>query len=133
MRIVGSHLAKFLKNPCLVFRGDADAGVTDGDFYSAVGLPGINSNPSALRGELHRVGKQIEQYLLDLALITDVLAKTLVNGNVNLDAVLGGTLAHKGACVVYCQGKIKRSQLKLHPTSFNLGKIENLIYQGQKM
>src|SRR5215468_2608011 len=127
MRIVGSHLAKFLKNPCLVFRGDADAGVTDGDFYSAVGLPGINSNPSALRGELHRVGKQIEQYLLDLALIADIIAKALIHINVKLDAMLGGALAHKSARVVYCQGEIKRSQLKLHAASFHLGKIEDLV------
>jgi hypothetical protein len=47
--------------------------------------------------------------------------------------MLGGALAHKRACVVYRQGKIKRSQLKLHAASFNLGQIENLVDERQKM
>ena len=79
MRIVSSHLAKFLEDPCLVLWGDADAGVTDRDLHSTVSLPGFNPDPSSLRGELHRVGKEIEKYLLDLPLVTDEIAKTLVD------------------------------------------------------
>src|SRR5215471_16404335 len=117
MRIVGAHLAEFLEDLGLVLRRDPDPCVADRDLHGTVRLPSVNSDPSALRGELHRVGKQIEQYLLDLALIADVLAKALIHINVKLDAVLGDTLAHKRACVVYRQGKIKRSQLKLHAAS----------------
>ena len=39
----------------------------------------------------------------DLALVADKVAKTLVNCNVEVDAVLGGPLAHKGARVIYRQ------------------------------
>ena len=47
--------------------------------------------------------------------------------------MLCGALTHKGARVVYRQGEIERSNLQLHPPSFNLGKIENLIDEGQEM
>src|SRR4029453_8130313 len=127
MRIVGPHLAEFLEYLRLILRGDPDAGVTDRNLYRTVCLPGLNSNPSFLRGELHCVGKQIEKNLFDLALIADEVAKTLVNGNVKIDAVLGGSLTHKGARVIDCQGEIKRSQLQLHPPSLHLGKVEDLI------
>src|SRR5262245_18044495 len=102
--VVTSDLAKFLKDLCLVFRRDPDPGVTDGDFHRTIGLPGVNADPAALRRELHCVGKKVEKYLLDLALVAYEIAKALVNCNVEIDAVLGGTLAHKGACVVYGQG-----------------------------
>ena len=92
-----------------------------------------NSDPSSLGGELHRVGKQIEKNLFDLALIADEFAKTLVHVDVERNAVLGGALAHKGACVVDCQGKIERRQLQLHAAGFDLGEIENLIDQRQQM
>src|SRR4030095_3123618 len=84
MRIVGPHLAEFLEYLRLILRGDPDAGVTDRNLYRTVCLPGLNSNPSFLRGELHCVGKQIEKNLFDLALIADEVAKTLVNGNVKI-------------------------------------------------
>ena len=47
-----------------------------------VSLPGVNSDPSSLRGELHRVGQQVEKNLLDLALVADEIAKPFVNRNV---------------------------------------------------
>src|SRR5262249_12995148 len=107
--VVAPHLAKFLENLCLVLRRDPDPGVTDGDLYRTISPPGVDSDPPSFRRELHRVGKKIEKYLFDLALIADEISKALVNCNVEIDAVLGGTLAHKRACVVYCQGKIERS------------------------
>ena len=92
-------------------RGHPDADVTDRDLHRTISLPGVNSDPSALRGELHRVGKKVKQDLFDLALVTDEIAKTLINCNVEVDAMLGGPLPHKGVRVVYGQGKIKCSNL----------------------
>ena len=59
---------------------------------------------------------KVEKNLFDLPLVADEIPKTLVNCNVEVNAVLGGPLAHKGARVVYCQGEIERSQLQLHAT-----------------
>src|SRR5262245_46707865 len=133
MSVVASHLAKFLEDLCLVFRRDPDPGVTDRNLHRTISLPGVNSDPSSLRGELNGVGKKVKKNLFDLALIADKLPKPLVNCNVEVDAVLGGTLAHKGAGVVDCQRKIERSQLQLHPPCLNFGKVQNLIDEGQQM
>src|SRR4029434_2049616 len=111
MCIVGAYLAEFLEYLWLILRRDPDAGVTDRYLYRTIYLPGFNSNPSSLRCELHGIGKQVEKNLLYLSLIADEVAKALVNCNVEIDAVLGGALAHKGARVIYCQGQIERSQL----------------------
>ena len=74
-----------------------------------VSLTDISTPPSAClasiairppSGVLHGVGKQIEQDLFDLALVAHVVAKALVHIDVQRDAVLGGSLAYKGAGVV---------------------------------
>src|SRR5262249_12049554 len=88
---------------------------------------------SALRCELNGVGKQVQKNLFDLPLVSHELPKTLVNCNVEVDAVLSGALTHKGAGIIYCQGKIERSHFKLHPSCLHLGKIQNLIDEGQQM
>jgi hypothetical protein len=63
MRIVGPHLAEFLEYSCLIIGRDPDPGVTDRDFHRIIGLPGFNSNPSSLRGELHCLGKYTRRRL----------------------------------------------------------------------
>src|SRR5262245_25079349 len=100
MRIVGTHLAKFLKNLCLVLKRDPNFGVADGNLHCAIDFPRINPDPSAFRGELHRVGKKVKKNLLDLALVANEIAETLVHIYVKCNAVLCGSLAHESACVV---------------------------------
>src|SRR5262245_46693455 len=109
--LVASDLAKFLEDLCLVLRGDPDPGVTDRNLHRAISLPGVNADPSSLRRELHGIRKQVEKNLLDLPFIADEVPKSLVNCNVGIDAMLCGTLAHKGACVVDSQREIKCSNL----------------------
>src|SRR5215470_2941935 len=108
MRIVGAHLAEFLEDPCLIFWCDPNPGVTDRDLRAIVCLVGRDADPSALWGELHCVGKKIEKDLFDLPLVADEVPKPLVNCNIEIDTMLCGSLAYKGASVVYCQGKIER-------------------------
>src|SRR5215510_14042251 len=55
------------------------------------------------------------------------------NCNVEVDAMLGSPLPHKGAGIIYCQREIERSNLKLHPPSLDLGKIQDLIDKGEQM
>src|SRR4029453_4031733 len=111
MCIVGAHLAEFLEYLWLVLWCDPDASVSDRNLYRTICLPGVNSDPSSLRRELHCVGKKIEKYLFDFPLVPHKVAKPLVNCNVEVDPVLGGAFAHEGACVVDGQWKIKCSQL----------------------
>src|SRR5262249_17848381 len=81
----------------------------------------------------HSVGKKIEKDLFDLALVAHIVAKALVNCNVEVNAVLCSPLAHKCACVVDSQGKIKRSHLQLHAAGLDFGKVQNLVDKGQKI
>src|SRR5687768_22309 len=101
MRIVGAYLTKLLEDLWLILQSNADAGVSYRDLHSSITLYGVDSDPSSLRGKLHCIGQKIEQNLLDLPLITEEVAQSLIHCNVEGDAVLRGALAHKGACVVY--------------------------------
>src|SRR5207245_340458 len=87
----------------------------------------------SLRCELHGIGKQVEKNLFDLPLVTYELPKALVDRDIESDAVLRGPFPHKGACVIYCQGKVELSQFKLHTASLNLRKIQDLIDKGEQM
>src|SRR5262245_37663229 len=111
MCIVRSYLAEFLENLCLILRRDPDSGVTDRNLHNTIDLPGVNSDPSALRSKLHGVGKKIEKNLFDLPLIAGEVAKSLVNRNIEINAVFCSPLPHKRARIVYGQGEIKRSNL----------------------
>src|SRR5262249_34106094 len=104
MRIVGPHLAQFFQYLWLILGGHPDADVTDRNLHRTISLLGVDSDSASFRSELNGVRKQVEKDLFDLALVSDELAKPLVNCNIEVDAVLGGPLAHKGAGVIYCQG-----------------------------
>src|SRR6266550_4954565 len=105
MCIVGAYLAEFLEYLWLILGGDPDAGVTHRNLHSAVLLPGINSDPSSLRSELHGIGKKVEKDLFDLALVADEIAKTLVNSNVESDAMLGGRSRTKVRALSMAKGR----------------------------
>jgi hypothetical protein len=94
------YLAKFLENLCLIFWRDPNASATDRNLHRTISLPGVNADPPSLGGKLNGIGKKIEEYLLDLPFVADEIAKTLVNCNIEIDAMLGSTLAHKGAADV---------------------------------
>src|SRR6266850_6062548 len=95
VRIVAPDLAKFLEDRCLVLLSDPDASVSYGNLHRAVGLVGSKLDPSPLRCELHRIGKEIEKNLFDLALVADEIAKTLVYGEVQCYSMADGALAHE--------------------------------------
>src|SRR5262247_1517106 len=111
MRIVASHLAKFLKDLCLVLGRDPDPGITDRNLHRTISLLGVDSDSASFRGELNGIGKKVKKDLFDLALVADEIAKALVNSNVEVDAMLCGSLANKGARVVYCQREIESGHL----------------------
>src|SRR5207302_11225720 len=50
-----------------VARGDADAGIGDGQGDATVGLPQLHADAAARRGVLHRVGDEVQDQLADPA------------------------------------------------------------------
>ena len=68
--VIAADLAKLLEHLFLVFRRDADAGVADGNFETALRPRARASrDASAVRRELDGIGQQIDQDLLELALV----------------------------------------------------------------
>ena len=80
VRVVAADLAEFLEHRLLVLRRDADAGVADGDYEHLVRVAARDDVDAAAVGrELDRVGQQVEQDLLELALVGDDLAERRVD------------------------------------------------------
>lgn len=122
VRIIRADLAELFKYFWLVFGRDPDPGIADGDFYCPVHPPGIDPDSAAFGRELHRVGQQVQEYLLDLALIPDIFAKPFVNVEINRDAVL--YLRAPRLFETLLQSKADGSHLK---TLTRLAKIQLLI------
>src|SRR5262245_63828670 len=64
--VVPADLAELLEDGCLILRRDPDPGVTDSDRDHVPGHRGGEADPTAVRGELDRVGEQVQQDLLHL-------------------------------------------------------------------
>src|SRR5262249_54149751 len=62
-------LPELLEDRLLILGGDADSRVRDAALNQAVVHPGSDVDPAALRRELDRVGEQVQQHLLHLALV----------------------------------------------------------------
>src|SRR4029450_1662404 len=73
--LIAPHLAELLEDGRLILGGDPDPGVGDGDLDRAVFPAGLKADPAPFRGELHGIGEEVEQDLLDLALIPHELAQ----------------------------------------------------------
>src|SRR5262245_8205102 len=92
LRVVAAGLPKLLEDRLLVFLGDADAGVCDRYDHGAVADRSVDFDLSAFRRELDRVGKEIDQNLLHLALVAGEIAEPLVDRSLDFDAVPAGAL-----------------------------------------
>src|SRR5262245_21830947 len=69
--VVSPDLAELLEDRRLILGRDPDPRVADGDRDAVVGRCGNEADPAALRGELHRVGQEVQQDLLHLPLVHD--------------------------------------------------------------
>src|SRR5688572_8095604 len=69
--VVVADLAKLLEDRRLVLRGDADARVADRDLDPALRAVRANADAAAFGRELHGVGEEVQQDLLDLPLVAD--------------------------------------------------------------
>src|SRR5689334_6029789 len=67
--VVRPDLAELFEHRVEIFRGNADAGIAHGDLDLAVQTLAAHLHAATLAREFHGVGEQIEQDLLDLALI----------------------------------------------------------------
>ncbi len=71
--VAAAHLAELLEHRGLVFRRDADARVVHRDHEFAICTSRAHIDTATVRRELDSVGQQVEQDLLEFALVGDDL------------------------------------------------------------
>src|SRR4029453_18963545 len=73
-----SHLSELLEDRLLILGRDADPGIRYGNLRGPVLRARGDVNPTPLRGELQGVGQEIQEHLLDLALVPPKRPQALV-------------------------------------------------------
>jgi hypothetical protein len=117
--LVSGRLLKFLKDARLVLRRDTPTGIADHDVHFAADTSRDHVNASAILREFHRVRQQVEDHLLDLALVRLDEADGRIDLQAELQAVSTGALAHHGKSVVQGLGQRKDAELEVHPTGLD--------------
>src|SRR5713226_1446693 len=113
--LVAAHLPELLEDGLLVLWRDPDAGVGDRDFDRPVGEPGLHPDPPPFRRELHSVGQEVQQDLLDLSFIADELAQGRVHADIQADPMAGGPFLDQRDGIVEGQREVEPGQGQLHP------------------
>ena len=152
-------LAESVEQAVDFLRRDADTGVANGEldrdiatafvagvFAGVVAWAGAGGGAGsrtrhpavhvdlALIGELHRVADQIDQHLAQTRHVA-VNSTRHVRLDVvdQLDTLLAGALADQVERILDHAGDVERFVLKLHATRFDLGKIQDVVDQGQQL
>src|SRR5439155_14311749 len=124
---------KLLEHRLLILRRDADTRVGDRHLNRAVNRFRPDLNPAALRRELNRVRKEVEEDLADFPLVGVDLAESLVNAPVQVDAPPCRSLADQRQRIVDGHGQVEVRYLQLHPPGLDLREIQNVVDEGQEV
>ena len=131
--VVQADLTELLEDGRLVLGRDADPRVGDGDGEAAVGRRRAEANPAALGGELHRIGEEVHQDLLDFPLVRDDVAQPLVHGLGERDPVSHRPPPHQGQDIVQGGRQMEPPELQLEPSGLHLGQVEDVVDQGEEV
>ncbi len=85
------------------------------------------------RRELEGVGQEIEEHLLDLALVGADCAQTRVDVVRELDAMPICALAHEDQRVLDGAGEVEFGGLELHPSRLDLGQVEDVVDEREEV
>src|SRR5207249_4606439 len=128
-----AHLAELLEDRLLVRWRDADPGIGDGHLDGAVRVQRPHVDPAALGRELHGVGQQIQEHLLELALVGDDVLDRLVDCQVEREPVAHAPFAYQRERVLEGHAEIERPELQLHPSRLDLGEVEDIVDQREQV
>src|SRR5262249_30389982 len=81
--------------------------------------------------ELDRVRQQVQEHLLDLALVGAYRADAFIDGAAKRNASATRALSHESQRVVDRGGEIEGRRLQLHPSGLDLGEIQDVVNQGE--
>src|SRR4029450_4947142 len=94
---------------------------------------GHNFDPPPLWRELDGVRQQVQDDLSDLSLIRPHRAEPLIDAQVQRDAPSPRALADEGQGAVERRGKVEVRQLELHPPRLDLGEVQDVVDERQKV
>jgi hypothetical protein len=138
-------------------RRDADATVGDADLekfiervgrqWEAPALPrtarladlgprnaaGVQGHPAALAAELHRIGEQVVEDLLDLARVRPNRAQILRGIQTQVDVASLGFLPDDGQAVREQRRDLHRLEVERHLAGLHLGQVEDVVDQREQM
>src|SRR6476620_4157971 len=139
-QMVTARLTEFLEHERQLVGGDADAGVDDGDLRRDARVAiRYRQQASAQRhaatrgGELDGVREQVDDDLLDLALVGHPFAQRVVHFQSEAQVVPAGALAHQCQRVLEQLSEIEARQLQFHAAGLNLRQVEDVVDQCQQM
>ncbi len=117
----------------MIFRRDADAGITHRHPYFTIFSTRIHIDLTTIRCELHRVGKQVDNHLLDHALISLDNVNGWVNFKVEVDAVTIGAFVDHPRGILEHLSQREAGALQFHMPRFHFRDVKDVIDQRQQM
>ena len=116
-----TELLKLVEDPLLILGRDPDPAVLHGYLQLPAHAPSGYIYSAAGRRELHRVGQQVEEHLLELAFIGFHDSQRRLNVSGHLGTLPLSTRANHGHAVLYSARKPERARFELHATRLDLG------------
>ena len=126
----GIHLYKALEDLCQFVSLDADAGVADVKFYS-VSFAAVSVADAASCGEFEGISDEVRYYLEDAVLVA-FNDNLLVRGLVNKLHTLGAAEFQRVVYFLAERVQAYRGDGEFYHARFNLGEVQDFVYQLQK-
>src|SRR5262245_31010213 len=116
----GTHLPELLEDRLVILGGDTDARVDDRDLDDGALDGGSYVDLTTLRRELDRVGEQVQEHLLHLALVTLEHADLVIDRPAERDVAPARALPDEDQGVVDDARQIELRELQLHAPRLDL-------------
>src|ERR1700730_10137352 len=132
-RIVAPHLSELLEDGFLVLRSDAHARIGHRDLGHPIVQRGREGDLTAFRSELDGIREQVQEHLLDFALLPLHLTQPRVNRHFEPQAVPSRPLPDQGEGIVEGGGEIEGLRLQLHAAGLDLGQVEDVVDEREEV
>ena len=127
-------LAEGLEDAGQLFGGNAGAVVIDAEFHAAGAADAAGDGDMAAgRGELGGIGNQVQQHLLERALVGHQQRQFRRHGDGEFLVPEGEAVGHDAANAFHDMAGIDRLGLDLHLAGLDLGDIEQIVDQRQQV
>src|SRR5208283_2000692 len=129
------ELEERLEKSRLIGGADSDTGVPDSETDLTLDSVAHHIEPdlAALRRELHGVGEQVDQNLLETTLIRDEFADGTIHRERDGNLFLQGRLLDQAMRGLAHLLYIDRSELELDLAALDLGDVEDIVDQGEQV